>query len=51
MKAADATQVKCELDKDDGVYEVEFKSGGVEYEYEINAMTGKVVKADRDMDD
>lgn len=51
VKAADATQVKCELDKDDGVYEVEFKSGGVEYEYEINAVTGKVVKADRDMDD
>ena len=51
VKAADAAQVKCELDKDDGVYEVEFKSGGVEYEYEINAVTGKVVKADRDMDD
>ncbi|MBR4023747.1 MAG: PepSY domain-containing protein [Firmicutes bacterium] len=40
--------LKSEIDYDNGamVYEVEFVSGGVEYEYEINASTGEVVKAE-----
>ena len=40
--------LKCEMDFDNGVmvYEVEFISGGVEYEYEIDAVTGEVVKAE-----
>ena len=30
------------------VYEIEFVSGGVEYEYEINALTGEIVKVERE---
>jgi uncharacterized membrane protein YkoI len=38
-------RVKAELDKDDGlyVYEVEFKAGDTEYDYEVNAVTGGIV--------
>ena len=50
---ADARAVQTELDFDRGVevYEVEFSVGRVEYEYEINAETGEVIKAERDYDD
>ena len=49
----DTYQMKVELDRDDGVYlyEVEFKAGGMEYEYEIDAYSGAVLKAERDYDD
>lgn len=40
--------VKCELDRDDGVYEVEFRADGVEYDYEVNAYTGAILKAEQD---
>lgn len=41
-----------ELDRDDGrlVYELEFKQGGMEYEYEIDAASGAVLKAEKDWD-
>lgn len=53
VAAADAVKLKCELDEDDGVwlYEVEFKVGQTEYEYEIDAVTGAVLKAEQDIDD
>lgn len=43
--------VKCELDVDDGraVYEIEIIRNGVEYDYEIDAVSGKVLS--RDIDD
>ncbi|MBM6675670.1 PepSY domain-containing protein [Olsenella uli] len=40
-----------EYELDDGVYELEFTSGGVEYEYEVDARTGKVLEADVDGND
>ena len=40
-----------EYELDDGVYEMEFTSGGVEYEYEVDARTGKVLVADIDGND
>ncbi len=45
-----ATNVVAELDVDHGVtvYEVEFNSSGYEYEYEINAETGKILKAEKE---
>ena len=33
------------------VYEIEFDSGKYEYEYEINADTGKVIKAEKEIRD
>ncbi|MBQ0026923.1 MAG: PepSY domain-containing protein [Lachnospiraceae bacterium] len=53
VDAAKAVHVKCELDWDDGmmVYEVDFDSEGFEYEYDINALTGDVVKSDKEKDD
>lgn len=54
VKAADATVTKSKLDYEDGrqVYEIEFyvsgSSGYTEYDYEIEAATGKIVSCDHD---
>ena len=50
ISAADAGYVQCELDEDDGrwIYELVFRAGSVEYEYEIDASSGMVVKAAQD---
>lgn len=44
--------VKNELDKDDGrwEYQIEFKYGNKEYEYEINAYTGEIIDYSIDND-
>lgn len=49
----DATLIKVELDIDDGVtkYEVEFHVGQTEYEYDIDATTGDIIRPSMDMDD
>ena len=43
--------VEKDYDLDDGKYEVEFILDGVEYEYEVNAVTGKVTEVDIDTQD
>ena len=51
LSSGDVTIVKCELDWDDGrqVYEVEFYDVSYkEYDYEIDASTGEIVKYDYD---
>ena len=49
----EAYDMEIELDDEDGtlVYEVEFKSGGMEYSYEINAATGAILKHESELDD
>lgn len=44
---------KVQLEKDDGVYEyeVEFHVGNMEYEYSIDAKTGRILDFDKDLDD
>ena len=49
----EAYDMEIELDDEDGtlVYEVEFKSGGMEYSYEINAASGAILKHEAELDD
>ena len=48
-----AYDLEIELDDEDGrlIYEVEFKSGNMEYSYEINAATGAILKHEAELDD
>ena len=49
VSSADATFTKTELDRDNGrtVYELEFYTGGTEYEYEVDAFSGAVLKSEQ----
>ena len=44
---------KVKLEKDDGmvIYEIEFYRNGIEYEYEINAITGEILKYDSEQEE
>ena len=50
VSAANADFIRVELDYDDGikVYEIEFDAGDFEYEYEINAKSGKIRDYDKE---
>ena len=49
----EAYDMDIELDDEDGtlVYEVEFKSGNMEYSYEINAASGAILKHEAELED
>lgn len=53
VKAENAIFLKVRLEREDGhfQYDVEFYSGSSEYEYEIDAVTGKILSADRELED
>ena len=51
MGLTDAVFSEGEYELDDGIYELEFTADGVEYEYEVDAITGKVLEADYDRND
>lgn len=44
---------EAKLDRDDGryVYEIEFVYEGMEYEYEVDALTGKILKSEKEKAD
>lgn len=50
---ASGTVTKVKLDKDDHrlVYEIEIKNGQTEYEFDIDAQTGEIVKFEEDLED
>ena len=52
VSAGSVSFVKAKLDYEDGVkvYDIEFYSGNVEYDYEINAATGAIVSFDQDIE-
>ena len=52
VSKSNAYDMEIELDDEDGtlVYEVEFKFGGMEYSYEINAATGAILKHEAELD-
>ena len=53
FKESEVKFLHVELDYDDGVlrYEVDFRQGNVEYDYDIDANTGKILSYDKDIDD
>lgn len=53
VSANAVTEYESELDREHGmmVYEIEFKCEGFEYEYEIDASTGAIVKNQKEQDD
>ena len=53
VKAAEAVFEKVELEEDDGkyCYDLEFKAGGIEYDYEVDASTGNVISAQSETED
>ena len=53
VSATAIREYECQLDTEDGVrvYEIEFKAGNYEYNYEINASTGAVLKGEKETDD
>lgn len=52
LQKSQVREYDCKLDKENGirVYEVEFSYGKYEYEYEINATTGKIIFVEKSRD-
>ena len=50
VSAGQVRELSVEYD-DDGVYEIDFKVGNMEYDYEIGAVDGSIRKADVEQDD
>lgn len=50
VNSSDVSRVKCQLDTDDmfAHYEIEFISGNYEYDFDINAKTGKIIESGRE---
>ena len=53
VKSSDAWDVEVDLDTENGklVYEVSFDAGGFDYDYDIDAYTGKVIRSEKEKDD
>lgn len=50
---AKGTLTDLELDEDDNrlIYEIEIRNGKMEYDFEIDAKTGDIIKYEEDLDD
>lgn len=50
VDASSISRIKCQLDTDDmfAHYEIEFISGNYEYDFDINAKTGKIIESGRE---
>jgi len=53
LTSADIKGFECELDRENGkeVYEIEFRNGSFEYDYEVDAQTGEILKSEKEIDD
>ena len=53
VAAADVREYKIERDTENGVqvYEIEFKANGYEYDYEVRAADGAILKSHKEIDD
>ena len=52
LTKSQVSNIDVDLDRDNGklIYEVDFNSGNVEYDYDVNAETGEVISADKSRD-
>lgn len=52
LARTEVRDLECELDRENGVmiYEVEFESGIYDYEYDIDAVTGRILKSKKELD-
>lgn len=50
---ADVMGLSIELDTDDAVvhYDVDFKNGGIEYSYDVDAASGAIISSEQEADD
>ena len=50
LKENQVTFTKAKMDREDGrkVWEIDFISNGIEYEFDVDVRTGLITKADRD---
>ena len=50
VKKEDVTDLEIDLDRDGDIlkYEIDFRHGNIEYDYDINAITGEIISADKD---
>ncbi len=53
VSSSDARNVSANLERDDGkmIYEVEFEVGNKEYDYDIDAISGKILDKSVELDD
>lgn len=53
LKEADVKFIRVELDRDDGIlkYEIEFRKELTEYEIDVNADDGSIIKFEKELDD
>ncbi|MBR1407508.1 MAG: PepSY domain-containing protein [Clostridia bacterium] len=52
FREEDVRFTKCHLDRDDGrvIYEIEFTNGGMEYEFDIDTASGRILEYSVDRD-
>ena len=52
VKRSEVRDLSCELDRENGVlvYDIEFEVGRMEYDYDIDAATGAVLKVWKERD-
>ena len=52
LKKSQVRELECELDRENGVqvYEVSFDYGKYDYDYEINAVSGKIIFSEKEKD-
>ncbi len=51
LSADKVSFIKAEFDKEDNAYEIEFVNGGFDYEYEIDAVSGKILDFEKEKAD
>lgn len=52
LSESDVWELKCNLEREDGVmvYDISFETEGYDYDYEINATSGEIVKHEKERD-